>query len=575
MNERPPCQRTGTLSECARNHFNKVFSARNWTLLILASSLGCSDRVDEQKGPSGESNVSSDPVQCCAEARALLKSVLDMRPTPESPIRLSAGVKQLFVDDYLVAEVESVERELHQPKKYGAVIQPDQPWEDHSLQVRTGPSWNPQEKVWMLWYTDGAYATSQDGVHWEKPVLGLREHKGSKNNNLMLPVTRYEFKDPETGREILKMEGDGTSIDKAFYDAKEADPNRRYKGTATKGPATVRTSRGPGFYPAVSADGKQWTVLDAFIPSQDESHLFHDEDRGLYAATVKLGGPYGRSVYLSVSKDFEHWTDPRDCLVFHADKRDQELGAERVRMHARSKVLLKPSIDRPEEYQTDVYNLPVFSYQGIYIGMPTVFNHSGNTQHNSVGFNMVELTVSRNLVEWERVGNREKFIPLSPFEGEKNYDTGQLLAANQPIVKDNEIWFYYTGLRYRDRPQGYPDFPKRGAICLAKLRLDGFVSLDAGETEGYVVTKPLVLAGKTLHVNVEAPDGELRAEVLDPEGKTALPGYSLRDSVPVKGDGLDMELKWQTGTNLSALSGKSVRLRFALRKASLYAFWVN
>lgn len=73
----------------------------------------------------------------------------------------------------------------------------------------------------------------------------------------------------------------------------------------------------------------------------------------------------------------------RDCLIFHADKRDQELGAERVRMHVESQDLRKPTINRPEEYQTDIYNLPGFSYQGFYIGMPTVFNHSGNTKNNS------------------------------------------------------------------------------------------------------------------------------------------------------------------------------------------------
>jgi hypothetical protein len=107
------------------------------------------------------------------------------------------------------------------------------------------------------------------------------------------------------------------------------------------------------------------------------------------------------------------------------------------------------------------------------------------------------------------------------------------------------------------------------------LRLDGFVSLDAGETEGYVLTKPLVVEGKTLHVNLKAPNGELRAEVLDAEGEKTLLGYSLKECVPAKGDGLDMELKWKTRSDLSGLAGKSVRLRFALRKASLYAFWVN
>lgn len=544
-------------------------------LLILVSCLSCSERVRESKEFSEETNVASDPVQCCTDARVLLETVLDMQPTPKGPVKLRSGVKQLFVDDYVLAETHNVQRRLHQPKKYGAVIRPDQPWEDHSLQARSGPSWNPQEKFWMLWYTDGAYATSRDGLHWEKPILGLREHKGSKNNNLMIPNTTYEdgsFYD-SSGRFNTKIfrirQGDGKDFRAIFYDPKDPDPKRRYKGFGTEIPFGA-------LYPAVSPDGRKWELLKtSSIPSQDEFHLFQDQNRGLYVATVKHTGPYGRSVYLAVSKDFEHWTDPRDCLVFHADKHDQDLGAERIKLHTHSKDLLKPSIDKPEEYQTDIYNLPVFSYEGLYIGMPTVFNHSGNTQQNSVGFNMVELAVSRNLVEWERVANREKFIPLSPFEGEKNYDTGQLLAANQPIVKDNEIWFYYSGLRYRDRPKGYPDYPKRGAICLAKLRLDGFVSQDADETEGYVLTKPVMLEGKTLHVNVEAPDGELRVEVLDAEGKKNLLGYSLEDSVPVKGNGLDMELKWQAQSNLTALAGKSVRLRFELRKASLYAFWVN
>jgi hypothetical protein len=329
-------------------------------------------------------------------------------------------------------------------------------------------------------------------------------------------------------------------------------------------------------YPAVSPDGRKWELLKtSSIPSQDEFHLFHDQSRNLYVATVKLTGPHGRSVYLAVSKDFEHWTDSRDCLIFHADKHDQELGAERVRMHLRNPALRQPTINRPEEYQTDIYNLPVFAYEGLYVGLPTVFNHSGNTKDNSDGFSMAELAVSRDLINWERVGNREKFIPLSPVEGGKNYDAAQLLAGNEPIITDTEIWFYYTGLKWREPPSMEVATRDTGAICLAKLRLDGFVSLDAGETEGYVLTKPLVVEGKTLHVNLKAPNGELRAEVLDAEGEKTLLGYSLKECVPAKGDGLDMELKWKTRSDLSGLAGKSVRLRFALRKASLYAFWVN
>ena len=450
-----------------------------------------------------QSETARDLVSCCREARALLANLPDVSAVRDSSITISSGQKQLFLDNHVLARLERVKRTLHQPKKYGAVIRPDRPWEDGGIQIRTGPSWNPESKTWMMWYS-GGYATSPDGIRWEKPVLDLQEFNGSKQNNLGSPVvTPYTI----------------------FYDRTEPNPGRRYKGLASGGPLHLR---GGGFYPAVSSDGRTWEVLKtSFIPSSDEWHLFHDETKNLYVATVKHAGPYGRSVYLSVSRDFEQWTDPRDCLIFHADKHDQELGARRIQLQVESKDLRKPVINHPEEYKTDIYNLPIFSYEGIYIGMPTVYNSSGLVFDNSDGFNMVELAMSRDLIRWERVGEREKFLPLSTVEGEKNYDTGQLLAANYPIIKDDQIWIYYSGLRWRTHPEALTRSKQgphgmefyspgdSGAICLAKLRLDGFVSLDAGEVEGYVLTKPLKLEGRSLHVNLSAPGGELRAEILE------------------------------------------------------------
>jgi hypothetical protein len=481
-----------------------------------------------------------------------------------------------------VDRLDNVLRRMHAPKKHGPVIHADRPWEGDSIQVRTGPFWNPGEKQWMLWYL-GGYATSRDGIEWEKPMLGLRDYKGSKQNNLMLPVTRYEFKDPLTGREILSQDGDGITINHAIYDAADPNPARRYKGAGHKGPlCCLRGGRGAGFYPAISPDGRSWQLLEtAFVPTADESHFNLDEERGFYYATVKHNGPYGRSVYLSVSKDFDHWTDPRDCLIFHADQRDQELGAERVQLHLRDPNLRKPAFHEPEQYVTDIYNLPVFRYEGLYIGLPTVFNHSGNSSVNSDGFNMVELAASRDLITWERIGNREKFIPLSELDGERNYDTAQLLAANRPIVKDGEIWFYYTGLKWRDHPdalksEAHVSRPDTGAICLAKLRLDGFVSLDAGQTAGTVLTKPLILSGESLRVNMNAAGGgQVRAEILGGRTGKALQGYSMAESAPVEGDHLDVELKWNSGAKPAALAGRTVQLRFSIQKASLYAFWTR
>ena len=70
----------------------------------------------------------------------------------------------------------------------------------------------------------------------------------------------------------------------------------------------------------------------------------------------------------------------------------------------------------------------------------------------------------------------------------------------------------------------------RGALCLAKLRLDGFVSLDA-EGEGTVVTERFTLNGADLYVNADVPHGELRAEILDAETMQPLSG-AIRRRMP-------------------------------------------
>jgi len=106
------------------------------------------------------------------------------------------------------------------------------------------------------------------------------------------------------------------------------------------------------------------------------------------------------------------------------------------------------------------------------------------------------------------------------------------------------------------------------------LRLDGFVSLDAGAREGSVLTKPLVMEGKSLHLNVAAAEGAVRAEILDARGKRVLSGFSRSECLPVRGDRLNAELKWKRA-EVSLLAGKTVRLRFILRNASLYAFWTR
>ena len=243
---------------------------------------------------------------------------------PPGRVHLPTGQHQLFLDDYLVGSLYRVKRRVNQPVKYegNPVVFAEKPWEKHpgpdwnpaeteAIQIRSAPCWDPQEQVWKMWYYSGSrtlFARSKDGVTWEKPSLGKRELEGSKDNNLVLVLVKG---DPEAFIQHLLLDPDGT-------------PERRYKGFIG---ARDR-------HPVVSADGYVFTKLDVpLVPSQDESHLNYDEIKKRFIATVKHRGPFGRSVFLSLSKDFEQWTEPE--LIFHADASDGELRVEVVNERGR------------------------------------------------------------------------------------------------------------------------------------------------------------------------------------------------------------------------------------------------
>jgi len=476
--------------------------------------------------------------------------------------------KELFVDDYLIGKLVNLKRTLHQPIKHGPILRPENSWENLALQTRNVPFWVPDEKVWKLYYMAFArkgkreqhttsLAISKDGLHWEKPVLNLIEWDGSKANNL---VARHDNSDQ--------------FLYHALYDPADV-PERRYK--ALFGIIGKRQ-------PAVSADGLHWSLLPTpSIPSADESQLIYDELGKQFLSTVKHTGPYGRSVYLTTSKNFNEWTEPK--LIFHADGYDQELGRQRLADRMSNPRWVPLTINQPSQYNVDIYNMPVFPYEGHYIALPMKFHQSGPTPiGNSDGFHLVEMVSSRDLHRWSPVAGRRAFIPPS-FAGPDVYDTGSVVPPTRPVVRDGELWFYYTGLKRRfqeaniatmaDGSRRYRSVPDIGAILLAKLRLDGFVSMDAGELKGTLLTVPLHLKGRRLFVNVDALDGEVTAEIFDSRGREVMGSFSVEHSQPVRGDHLEAELKWSGGADLSVLGDKQVRIRFHLRRARLYSFWVT
>jgi hypothetical protein len=492
--------------------------------------------------------------------------------------------KQLFLDDHAIASMSNVNRTLHQPDRYGPILRADRSCEQVYVQSGNAPQWNSEKEIWEWWYdahyaippsetvgTESSrkhYATSTDGVHWETPSLGLYQRQGSKDNNIAYDskleflTRRGVYNPPEITEQHLYH---------VIRDERDDDPQRRYKGLFSD-------TRNMGRLPGVSPDGFRWTLLDVLpIPSEDTSNFIYDEISNQYIATVKQRTVWGRSLWVSTSVDFVNWTEPK--LALHTDEIDRENRKRRIQEVVENPAYLTPPVLEDTDYIAQLYMMPLMPYEGMYIGFPLLFNPAGPDlpQMNHCGINQVELAVSRDLYHWERVADREVFIGVEPWDG-INYGTTQVAVCSRPIVHDNrEIRIYHNAHRFRGHQSIYSEdyaeyFNDAGALHLARLRLDGFVSLDA-EAEGEVVTERFTLNGADLYVNADVPHGELRAEILDAETMHPLPGLSESECLPLNGDHLRGKLVWKDSPRL--VSEKAVRVRFILRQAKLYAFWLE
>ena len=481
--------------------------------------------------------------------------------------QVPAGQRQLFLDDVGIARIENLTRTMHPPDKKGAVIRPDPAVGEDFIQVRTAPIWDPEKRIfkfWNLYAPAGLPATgyyeSKDGLHWSKPVVGQIEYRGSMEHNFI----------------TVKKGGSHHRITMVIYDGADSDPARRFKSFLPN----------VGF--AVSPDGIEWEMLDVpAVPSSDNFSFSFDEKAHLFIATVKIGGPRGRSVGLATSTDFTNWTN--HGLVFHADDLDQELGLENIKARFADPTLRRPCYDIPATYNVDVYHMSMFRYESLYIGMPAMYHQTGKVMGSWpgfdklaisdkmmvnyrrvgdwAGFHEVQLACSRDLKSWQRLGDRRPFIGSSPLGGGA-YDEATSSPPSAPLVRGDQLWLYYTGGRFYGVVLDRPSHRLAGAICLAVLRRDGFISLDAGEQAGTIQTEPFKLPGTKLLVNVDAPKGELRAEVLNGAGKV------VAQSEPLSGDLLREPVKWFQG-DIADLKDQTASLRFTLRNGQFYSYWLE
>ena len=466
-------------------------------------------------------------------------------PPPVIPID---GGRQLFVDDFLVdAGGTTMVRACHQPVKY-----PCNPIHFPQSAAELDPAYAPcavakcggvwhdgLDGLFKMWYMAGyaghlAYATSVDGVHWERPALDV-----VPGTNLCRPRDLH----PDSGSVVIDDDCD--------------DPEARFK-------MLVREPNPPGksTFPGVlmtSPDGIHWRTPTATGAMDDRSTLFYNPFRRKWVQSIRAW-------------DAAAWR----CRYYHEHSDFRQSGGWQA--GAPVPWARADCMDHGVDCYPELYNLDAIAYESILLGFHQILKGPPNHICDQAGMpKLTELTVgySRDGFHWLRP-DRTPFLAARREPGSWEYGYVESSAGMCHIVGD-ELWFYYSAYAGDPRRVGGNWYANgtyaNGAVGLAKLRRDGFASMRARFPGAALRTRPVRFTGSRLFVNANTCGSELRVEVIGADGK-AVAGYGLEQCVPFLGNGTCAEIGWGD-RGLAPLAGNPVRFRFTQDRGDLYAFWVT
>lgn len=466
---------------------------------------------------------------------ALLSGVCEAQETTVMDI---GNRLELFVDRHVIDKLDSVTLRLQQPVAREKVLAFDKPWEGrycgYVTVIKDGDTFRLYYRGLPEAGADGSEvettccAESADGINWTKPNLRLFEVAGTHENNVIL-----------SGMAPLSHNFS------PFLDTRpDVPPEERYK-------ATGGTSAS-GLMGFVSPDGVHWQKLrEAPIITKgafdSQNVAFWSESEGCYACYLRTWtkGKFAgyRTISRATSPDFREWTDPVEMTFGGA----------------------------PVEHLYTNQTAPYFRAPHIYVAiaarfMPgrrvltaAQFKKLGGDAGYSGDCSDTVLMTSRGGLRYDRTF-MESFvrpgIGLSNWSSRTNYPAYGVAPTGEAEMS-----------MYVQRDYGQPTH------CLQRLtiRTDGFVSVNAPYAGGELLTKPLKFLGKQLVINYStSAAGSVWVEVQGESG-APVPGFTLEDADEIIGDDIERVVSWKGNTDVSALAGRPVRLRFVMKDADLYS----
>ena len=453
--------------------------------------------------------------------------------------------RQLFLDHYILDELEDVQLRMHHPVNEGPVLYFDKVWEGNFSAYCTILKDGPLYKAYYRGVRDAGsdgrnaertcIALSTDGIHWTKPQLGLYEVDGSRDNNV-----------------ILANEAPLSHNFSPFIDTNpNCEPNEKYKALAG--------TKKSGLVAFVSPDGIHWTkkreeavFTQGVFDSQNVAFWSPSENQYVcYFRTWSDGGfdEYKgyRSVSRTTSKDFIHWTDPVKM----------EFG------------------DTPMEHLYTQQTSSYFRAPQIYIAIGARFmpNRQVLTDEQAEALNVnpkyfkdcsdAIIMTSRGGNQYDRTFMESYIHPgigLQNWVSRSNYP-----ALNVVQTGENEM-SVYVNENYA-QPSAH--------LKRYSMRLDGFASAEAGYQGGKLTTRLFVFEGHELEINYStSAAGSIKIEIQDGSGNP-LPGYNIEDCQEIIGNEVKRIVNWNGNADVEPLQGKTVRLAFTMKDSNLYSFKFN
>ena len=444
--------------------------------------------------------------------------------------------RELFVDGYLIDRLDNVRQDLQEPRREEIALRFDRPWEGkfsaYPTVIKDGDLYRmyyrglPDPSKETRAYT--CYAESSDGIVWRKPNLGLYEVMGTRDNNV-----------------VLMEENLWSHNFSPFLDTRPGvPPEERFKAIASENKN--------GLVSFVSPDGIDWKRLsegffftDGLFDSHNVAFWSESEKRYVCYFRTWTGEGYSgfRTIARTTSEDFMNW-GPRV---------EMEYG------------------NTSQEHLYTNGTHPYVRAPHIYVALAKRFFPEKAA---------LSKEVSQTLVDNPNYGKASSDSIFMSTRGGNQYDRRFMEAFIRPgptlqdwvardntpalgVVQGNDRHLYLYRMSHYGQDSSH--------LTRYSLRTDGFVALSADYEGGSVYTKPFTFSGSELLVNyASSAAGEVRFEIQDESGKP-ISGFELDQCLPIFGDEIERFVRWVDGSGVSQLSGRTVRLRIALKDADLFA----